>query len=78
MLLDPDGGVPRHKQGPATAAPLLVKQLLERARVSPWKSCGPTRIVVLIDGVGRDRVNNTLAFRRVHGDEEEAHQDAGW
>merc|ERR1719491_1037742 len=38
--------------------------------------------VVLMDGVGGNRVDVALAFRRVYGDDEEAHQDAlaqrGW
>ena len=63
------------KQGPATAAPLSVKRLLERVRVSLWKSCGCARIVVLVDSVGRDQVNDTLAFRRVHGNDKETHLD---
>ena len=63
------------KQGPATVAPLSVKRLLERVRVSLWKSCGCARIVVLVDSVGMDQVNDALAFRRVHGNDKEIHQD---
>ena len=76
MLIDPDEDTPFRKQGPTTAAPLSAKQLLERARLSSWKSCGHVRIVVLMDGDGGDRVDNALAFRHVHGNDEETHQDA--
>jgi hypothetical protein len=76
VLLDLDGGGRLREQGPATAAPLSAKRLLERARVSPWKSCGRARIVVLMDGVGGDQVEDALAICRVHGDDEETHQDA--
>ena len=70
-----DGGAPIHVQGPVTATPLLVNSLLERARMSPCKSCSHVRIVVLVDGVGRDPVDDALTFHRVHNDDEETHQD---
>lgn len=67
---------PLREQGPATAAPLSAKRPLERARVSPWKSYGRARIVVLMDGGGGDQADDVLAFHRVHGDNEKTLQDA--
>ena len=52
-----------------------MKRLLERAGMSLWKSCSRARIVVLVDSVGGDQVDDTLAFCRVHGNDEESHQD---
>ena len=31
--------------------------------------------MVLVDSVGRDQVNDALAFRRVHGNDKETHLD---
>ena len=52
-----------------SAAPLSTKRPLERVRASPGKSHGRVRIVVRMDG-------NIKTFHRVHGDNEETHQDA--
>ena len=62
LLLEQGGGAPFRREGYATAAPLLTKRLLERARVVP------------MDRVDGDRVNNALSFRRLFGKDKEAHQ----
>ena len=38
--------------------------------MSPWKSRSRTRTVVLMDGVGKDRISDALAFRCVYSGNE--------